>query len=94
MVLVTFDGTVEEEYAEKVLHSGATLERVSVDGHPGFWIGGDPHFFYYIRDGDTVVEESRRWVGDALVWTDGERSYRLESGLGRDAAIRVAESLR
>jgi hypothetical protein len=39
------------------------------------------------------VSDSRRWVGDTLLWTDGGTTYRLETALGRDAAIRIAESL-
>ena len=39
------------------------------------------------------VDEDRRWVGDALIWQRGDKTYRIETSLGRDAAIRIAESL-
>lgn len=40
-----------------------------------------------------MIDDGRRWVGDALAWTDGAITYRLESGLGRDASIELAESV-
>jgi hypothetical protein len=33
-------------------------------------------------------------VADALIWSDGRVTYRIESALGRDETIRIAESLR
>ena len=40
------------------------------------------------------VEDTRRSVGDTLIWTDGDVTYRLESRLAMADAIRLAESLR
>jgi hypothetical protein len=93
LVIVAFDGTTGPEWYTKVIDGGTTLESVVVAGNAGFWISGDAHFFYVIDENDQVIEDSRRWVGDTLVWSDGPVTYRLESGLGRDAAIRIAESL-
>jgi hypothetical protein len=49
-----FDGTTDDEFYEKAIHSGTTLVRVTVDGHDGYWISGDPHFFFYQKDGGYV----------------------------------------
>ena len=92
-VLMRFDGTADPGFYEKVIGSGTHLERVDVDGRDGFWITGDPHFFYYIRDGQQVFEENRRWVGDALLWSDGTTTFRIESALGKDATIAIAKSI-
>ena len=51
------------------------------------------HFFFYERPEGGYVDDGRRWVGDALVWYDGTATYRIESALGRDATIALAESL-
>ena len=73
----------------RLVHEGA---RPGHDHQPGdastaqrgYWVSGDPHQFFY--EGPTgFVEESRRWVGDVLLWTDGTITYRLETSLGRDA---------
>ena len=93
LVLMRFDGTNEREFYDKAIHSGTKLERVKVAGHDGYWISGDPHFFFYTAADGRFVEDSRRWVGDALIWNDGHATYRIESALGRDATIEIAESI-
>ena len=74
--------------------SGAntTVELVRVSAGPGYWLSGDPHFLFW-RGPDGVVTEERRWVGDALLWWDGGITFRLESALGRDMALRLADSM-
>ena len=72
--------------------AGTTYERLTVGDDAGFWLSGDPHIFFW--DGPNgFVEDPRRWVGDTLLWSDGEITFRLETSLGRDAAIRLAETL-
>jgi hypothetical protein len=93
LVLMRFDGRIDSGFFEKVIGTGTHLEKVQVNGHDGYWIDGDPHFFYYVRSGEIFVDENRRWVGDSLVWSDGATTFRIESGLGRDATIAIAESI-
>jgi hypothetical protein len=65
------------------------VRQTTVGGQPAVWVEG-PHRLQ-LQDGDY-----QEWVlvpGSALVWTDGELSYRLESGLTMEEAVRVAESL-
>ena len=88
-----FAGQSDEEFYQKVLSSGTRLQTVKVDGHDGFWISGEMHFFFYQRPDGEYVDDGRRWVADALVWYDGTATYRIESALGRDATIEVAESI-
>jgi hypothetical protein len=92
-VLMRFDGTTDPGFYEKMIGTGTHLETVDVNGHDGFWITGDPHFFYYVRDGQQFFDEDRRWVGDALTWSDGTTTFRIESALGKDATIAIAESI-
>lgn len=93
LLLTEFRGTVDEAYYSKVVGTGTTVEPVLVGRWRGYWLSGEPHFFFYTGPGG-VVQDERRWVGDAVVWSDGDITYRLESALGRDATIRIAESLR
>ncbi len=93
LILMRFDGRTDDEFYQKVLGSGTRLQTVTVDGHDGFWISGEMHFFFYERPDVGHVDDGRRWVGDALVWYDGTATYRIESALGRDATIEVAESI-
>jgi hypothetical protein len=94
LILMRFDGRADDGLFEKILRPGVTAEPVSVDGNDGFWISGDPHFFFYRRSDGSIVDDVRRWVGDALIWSDGTSTFRLETSLGRGAAIALAESLR
>jgi hypothetical protein len=94
LILMRFAGRSDDEFYQKVLGSGNRLQTVMVDGHEGFWISGEMHFFFYVRpDGSRYVDDTRRWVGDALIWSDGTATYRIESSLGRDATIEIAESI-
>lgn len=93
LILMRFDGRMEDQYREKLIGEGTTVERVTVDGNRGFWVSGEAHFFFYVREDGGVIDDGRRWVDDALAWTDGATTYRLESALGRDATIELAESL-
>ncbi len=94
LLLTVFDGTVEQGFFSKAIDADTTVEALLVDGRQAYWLSGDPHVFFYTkRDGSDVVD-ARRWVGDALLWSDGELTHRLETSLGKDAAIRLAESMR
>ena len=93
LLMTEFLGSVDDSFFGKVLGSGTSVEPVTVDGERGFWLSGEAHFFFYSGPGG-VVQDERRWVADALIWSDGRVTFRLESPLGRDETIRIAESLR
>jgi hypothetical protein len=93
LLLMEFRGTVEPAGINKIIGSGVRVETVRVGGARGYWIAGDPHFYFYETPEGEMVEDSRRWVGDALIWADDGVTYRLETSLGRNAAIRIAETL-
>lgn len=93
LILMSFDGRLSPSFATKIIGLGTSIEPLEVDGDPGFWISGEPHFFFYESSGDVFVEDSRRWVGDALIWSDGTTTYRLESRLGRDASMAIASTI-
>lgn len=93
LLISEFKGHVETGYFQKILDGGTTLTRVTVDGSAGYWISGDPHFFYYVDATGNLVDDTHRSVGDVLIWSTGEVTYRLESGLDMADAISLAESL-
>ena len=91
-MLTAFRGTVPDGWFTKAIGPETTVQLVTVNGDRAYWITGDPHQFFY--DGPTgFVEDTRRWVGDVLLWADGPITYRLESALGREASIAIAESM-
>lgn len=89
LIVMSFDGTVESAFFHKALGASSTIEPVDVAGFRGFWISGDPHLFFYATASETIVDE-RRWVADALVWSDGTTTWRIETAQGRDAALDLA----
>lgn len=94
LLISEFQGRVDPSLYQKFIDTGTKLTRVTVGGSQGYWISGAPHFFYYIDPEGNAVEDTHREVGDTLIWSTGEETYRLESALGMDAAIKLAESLR
>jgi hypothetical protein len=92
LILTAFRGAVSDGWFTKAIGPGTTFERVRVGGQLGYWVTGDPHQFFYEGPAG-FVEDSRRWVGDVLLWADGTITYRLETSLGRNAAIAIAESM-
>ncbi|HEY7970138.1 MAG TPA: hypothetical protein VID95_09090, partial [Candidatus Limnocylindrales bacterium] len=93
LVLSEFRGTINPGYFEKILDAGSTIAPVTVRSRPGYWISGEPHQFVYVDPSNKPTFDARRMVGDTLAWSDGTVTYRIESALGREAAVRVAESL-
>ncbi len=75
-----------------VIESRVTIEDVTVRGQPGFWISGEPHVLKYLAGGTTGAERTRL-VGNALVWEEDGIVIRLESGLGRDETVALAETM-
>jgi hypothetical protein len=94
LVISEFSGEMDDGYFQKVLGEGNTLTKVTVAGAQGWWISGSSHFFYYVDGQGKYQNDDHRIVGDVLLWSAGDVTYRLESGLGRAGAIAVAESLR
>ena len=93
LILMSFDGTVEEGFYTKAITAGTTVDSVTVAGQRGFWISALPHLFWYDTGSGGSVDDPRRWVGDALLWSDGTTTWRIESALGREATLRIAESV-
>ncbi len=93
LILMRFDGKTVDGFHEKLVGQDVTAEPVTVDGRRGIWISGRAHFFFYVGKGSVTIADDRRWVGDALVWSDGTATYRIESALGRDRTIAMAQSM-
>jgi hypothetical protein len=88
-----FRGLVDEGWYEKILIAGeTTVERVTVAGGQGWWLSGEPHQLVYRDEAGRAIEESRRVVGDVLIWRRDGITFRIESALGMAETIRLAET--
>jgi hypothetical protein len=92
LLMTAFRGAVDNGYFTKAIDLGTTARLVTVNGERAYWLSGAPHFFFY-EGPSGRIEDPRRWVGDALLWADGPITYRLETALGPDRAIEIAESV-
>ncbi len=93
-IVTEFAGaTVDENFFGKVLDQTTTLEKVTVNGQPGFWIQGTPHSFFYSTNG-AILQETLRLAGNTLLWTQGNLLLRLEAQVDKTTALRIAGSLR
>jgi hypothetical protein len=85
---------VNREFIQKYVEGDTTVEPVPVRGVDGFWISGHPHEVVLRGRDGTLSPAELRLAGNTLVWEQGNLTYRLESGLDRAAAVRLAETLR
>jgi hypothetical protein len=100
VVLVWMDDKQPEvpEYSLHILGNNASadksnppvVERTTVNGNEALWTNGP----YLLRYGDSSEWEFRYLIsGRVLIWQEDGLTYRLESNLSLDEAVRMAESL-
>jgi hypothetical protein len=94
LVVMAVTGDADEGLIRKLLGSGSTLDRARVNGAPGWWIAGAPHEILILRPGGSAGVLRSALAGDTLVFARDGTLYRLESALGREATIAMAESMR
>jgi hypothetical protein len=93
-VLVTeVRGKTDEQYFGKTLGPDVTIEDVSVDGHPGYWIAGSPHQFVFVDAQGNPYPDTLRLATNTLVFDDDGTVVRIEGDLTREQAIKIARSL-
>jgi hypothetical protein len=92
-VLITeFRGDLNPGFMGKAVGPGTTLQETSVNGDPGWWIAGEPHMIYVQVDGNGV-SVPLRMAANTLIWEHGGVTYRIESGLSKAEAFRIAAGL-
>jgi hypothetical protein len=67
----------------------ARIDETTVHGQRAIWAVGP----YPIIYSDGNIDFVRMVSGHVLIWTDGEFTYRLETELDIEEAVRIAESL-
>jgi hypothetical protein len=92
LLLTEFRGSINEQFFQKFVGPGSTIERVHVGDRIGYWISGAPHEVVVLDPSGEPVFDTIRLAGNVLMWEDGELTLRMESELGKDDALRVAAS--
>jgi hypothetical protein len=96
LLLTEFQARLDTQFVEgKILFLGATsVEALTVNGDPGYWIEGAPHeIVYFDRDGNQIGDRSRL-AGNVLLWQHGDVTFRIEADIAKGQALRIAESSR
>jgi hypothetical protein len=70
--------------------ASTTVENTTVNGQAALWLEGQ----YVLQGRNGQYELTRLVKGHVLIWAEGEVTYRLESDLRLDEAVKVAESLK
>jgi hypothetical protein len=94
LLMSEFRGDLHPDYVGKVVGPAAVAERLVVDGNPGIWVEGAPHFFFYRDPDGQMIENELRLAENVLLVKRGDLLVRLEGAFGRERAIRIARSLR
>lgn len=92
-LLTQFPGRTQPELIRKLAGPDTTIERVRVDGEPGFWLGGAPHGLIYEDPSGAIRESPSRLAGPTLVWRRGDLTLRLEADVTEERALAIARSV-
>jgi hypothetical protein len=80
--------------ARKLVQQSTILEETTVRGNQALWLQG-PHLLEFMDPGSASgLDALRIDESTVLLWEEGIVTYRLESTLSLQEAVRVAESLR
>jgi hypothetical protein len=83
-----------EALYKKLAAEGTSVELVDVDGSPGAFLSGEPHFLFLVDEDGQAVGDSARLARNVLLWDEGGVAYRLEGEFDLDEALRLADDLR
>ncbi len=93
LLITEVRGTVDEQFFGKMIGPGTTIENVTVNGHRGWWISGEPHIFFFVgADGEMRQETMRLAVNTMLLDVNGT-IVRIEGNLTKQQALDLVGSL-
>ncbi len=93
MLLTEFRGDTRFGVIFKRVGDDVRVESVTVAGNEGVWLEGGPHTVTYTDNRGRTFDDRTRLAGNTLIWEHGALTLRLESGLSKEEAIRVAASM-
>lgn len=94
LLVTEFSASLHPDFFKKLAVVGSKVRYVRVRSSEGYWISGEPHYFFYQeRDGETR-QESIRLAGNVLLWEEDGITYRIEGAGTLAEALRLADSLR
>lgn len=79
-------------YFQKDVGPETSVVHLRLNGREALWISGGRHYFAYVEGNHEARPAPLYLVGNALIWTHGDLTLRLEGKLSRAEALRIARS--
>src|SRR5207302_7044495 len=89
LLITEFRAQIDDTFVKKLTFTGARVTNVDVNGAPGLWFSGAPHELFYVDVNGAEYEQSERLAGNALVWSLGGVTIRLECRCSLSMALRI-----
>jgi hypothetical protein len=77
----------------KKLAGAATRVEVARIGSFGLWLEGGMHLLIWKPGLGEVRQIETRLAGNVLIWTEGDRTFRLEGGLNKGRMLKLARQI-
>jgi hypothetical protein len=92
-VLLSEYGARDYTLLKKSVGDRSSVESVLVGGHQGLWVEGPPHTLAYFNRSGEFQERTVKIHGNVLLWTRRPVTLRLEGGLSKGEALRIARRI-
>jgi hypothetical protein len=93
VLMTEVSGKVDTNFFGKMLGQGTTIEEVTVNGHQGWWISGQPHEVFFADANGNFRSETLRLASNTLLIDEGGLIVRIEGDLTKTQALEIAASL-
>jgi hypothetical protein len=75
---------------KKLVDPQTRVQGVSVGTHGGLFLSGGRHVLMYQVSPEEVRQITTRFAGNVLLWSNGERTFRIEGRLSQAEALQLA----
>jgi hypothetical protein len=93
LLVTEFEAEISEPVLSKLAGPDTTIERLQVNGQLAFWLAGAPHTVAFVDRDGKIFQDDSRLAGNTLLFAQGPRTIRIESGLTKAEALALAEGL-
>ena len=94
VLIIEFRGSSSAPFIFKMVGPGTRLERVRINGGPGFYLSGAPHVVIFQTQTGEIQADNVRLAGNVLIWQQGPLTIRIEGARTLATARALAQSLR
>ena len=93
LLLIQFEARVDQELLLKQASEATQITPVRVNGAAGFFLSDAPHTVFFESEDGRIADDEIRLAGNVLVWMSDGVTYRIESALGIEESLEIAESV-